>query len=893
MEPSGTEAPYPSQWEADVLLKDGGTAHLRPIRPDDADRLHAFHNAQSEESVYFRFFAAYPRLSDRDVHRFTHVDHVDRVALVATIGDDIVGVVRYDRIDGTEAEVAFNISDAHQGRGLGSVLLEHIAAAARERGVERFVAEVLPANARMIAVFEEAGYTVRRDYDDGIVSVEFGLAPTSSSLQVARAREHRAEARSIERLLRPTGVAVIGASRAYRTVGRTVLRNLEAAGYSGEVYVVNPGADEVAGHQAYPSVVDVPGQVDLAIVAVPAEAVNRVVLDCAAKGVVGLIVLSVGFAEKDTEEGRERQRELVRLARANGMRVIGPGSFGVVNTDPLVRLNASLAPVPPSTGRIGMFSQSGALGVAILDGAAARGLGMSTFVSAGNRADVSGNDLLQYWQEDPATAAVLLYMESIGNPRKFTRLARRVARRKPLVALRTGQSSQGVPVGHTLRESRLPREAVSALFRQAGVIRVDTLGQLFDVGQLVATQPLPSGDRVAVVGNSDALNLLAVDALQSWRMTLAGRPRSVRPEATGEEFASALSGVFADPEVDSVVAVFIPPLVTPGQDVAKVLGELAQASGKTVVSTFLGIRGVPEQLRAIPDGTMPPRGSVPSYPTPEEAVRALVAASRYAAWRRRPHGTVPDLPHRDPEAARALVEDRLAGQPEDAPPLRLSYADAEELLRAYGVEVEPSVFVTTVGEAVTAARDLGYPVVLKTAVPGLRNRPDLSDVRLDLGDATALVRAWTELRLTLGEEAVRDAMVQRMAPTGVPVVITALEDALFGPVVSFGVGGVATEVLGDRTYRFPPVTDVDVADMVRSIRAFPLLAGYKGADPVDLGAIEELLLRVARLIDDVPEVHELVLDPVLAGPTGLTVIRAAVWVSRPSGREDAGPRRLE
>ena len=888
------ERGYPDRWEADVLLRDGGTAHLRPIRPADAERLDQFHNAQSAESVYLRFFAPYPRLSERDLFRFTNVDHRDRVAFIALIANDIVGVVRYDKINATQAEVAFNVADSHQGRGLGSVLLEHIAAAARERGVTRFFAETLPGNARMISVFEEAGYHVSQDLDDGVVSVDFDLTPTATSVAVMRAREHRAEARSVQRVLRPEHVAVVGASRAYRTVGRTVLRNLEAAGFTGAVSVVNPGASEVAGHPAYPSVLDIPGDVDVAIVAVPAEAVNAVVLDCAQKGVRGLVVLSVGFGEDGSDEGRARQRDLVRLARANGMRVIGPSSFGVVNTDPDVRLNASLAPVAPGRGRIGMFSQAGALGLAILDGAAQRGLGMSTYVSAGNRADLSANDMLQYWQDDEGTSTVLLYLESIGNPRKFTRLARRVAREKPVVALRSGRASQGVPVGHSVRESRVPREAVDALFRQAGVIRVESISQLFDVGQLVATQPLPAGDRVAVVGNSDALGLLTADSLESWRMDLAGSPSSVRPEATADEFAAAVEEVYARDDVDSVVAVFMPPLVTPGQDVAKVVADAAQRYGKTTVATFLGIRGVPEQLRGEADGTLPPWGSVPSYPTPEEAVRALVAASRYAAWRRRPGGAVPELDRVDAAAARDLVEQRLAEVPDADGRLRLRQDDAAALLRHYGVGVEPSVFVSTVGAAVAAARTLGYPVVLKTAVPALRSRPDLSDVRLDLGDSTALVRAWTELRLSLGEEAVRDAVVQRMAPVGVPVVIQALEDPLFGPVVTFGVGGVASEVLGDRSYRFPPVTDSDVADMVRGVKALPLLTGAfrGGGEPVDLGAVEQLILRVAQLKDDLPEVSEVVLDPVLTNPQGVTVVRAAVWLAHPGTREDSGPRRL-
>jgi acyl-CoA synthetase (NDP forming) len=366
----------------------------------------------------------------------------------------------------------------------------------------------------------------------------------------------------------------------------------------------------------------------------------------------------------------------------------------------------------------------------------------------------------------------------------------------------------------------------------------------------------------------------------------------VRPEASADEFAAAVERAYARDDVDSVVAVFMPPLVTPGQDVAAAVAAAQQRYGKTTVATFLGIRGVPEQLRGTPDGALPPFGSVPSYPTPEEAVRALVAASRYAAWRRRPRGQVPELPDTDLAGARKLVERRLGEGASEDGIVRLAYEDAEHLLGCFGVRVEPTVFVSSVGEAVAAARRLGYPVVLKTAVPALRSRPDLADVKLDLGDSSALVRAWSELRATLGEDAVRDAILQRMAPVGVPVVVQALEDPLFGPTVSFGVGGVASEVLGDRSYRFPPLTDNDVTDMIRGVKALPLLTGHRGSMPVDLDAVAELISRVAALKDALPEVVELALDPVLVSQQGLTVLRAVVRLARPSVREDVGPRRL-
>ena len=446
--------------------------------------------------------------------RFTQVDHDDRVALVALVGGAIVGVVRYDRlgVGAHEAEVAFVVRDDFQGYGLGSVLLEHLAGVARERGVRRFVAEVLPANHRMLGVFRDAGYASVTAVEDGVVRLDLEIEPTATSRAVTESREHRAESRSIERLLAPTSVAVIGASRDADSVGSTLLRNLVDSGFTGLAYAINPHASEaVQGVATYASVTDVPGPVDLAVVASPADTLLEVVADCAAKGVHALVVVSGGFAETGAE-GRERQRLLVQAAHAAGMRVVGPNCLGFINTDPALLLNASLSPVMPGRGRIGFFSQSGALGIALLETLVRRGLGVSTFVSAGNRADVSGNDLMQFWEEDEATDVLLLYLESIGNPRKFSRIARRTSRAKPIVAVKSGRSSQGIPLGHRVRSTTLPPSAVDEMFRQSGVIQVDTLAALFDVAMVLTFQPLPVGRRVRVFGNSDALAVLAADA---------------------------------------------------------------------------------------------------------------------------------------------------------------------------------------------------------------------------------------------------------------------------------------------------------------------------------------------------------------------------------------------
>jgi len=852
---------------------------VRPIRPDDADRMRRLYSRLSDETIYNRFFSLLRELSDKDVEHFTTVDHKSRGALVATVGDEMIGVVRYERMNVDEAEVAFIIEDAQQGRGLGTVFLEHIAAAARERGISRFVADVLPANRKMLRVFSDAGYVVDQQMDDGVARLAFDLEPTENSLAVTYAREHRAEARSVKLLLEPSSVVVVGAGRDEESLGHTVLRHVLEAGFSGTVHVVNHHADQVAGITSYATVGDVPGPVDLAVLAVPAEEVEQVVADCAAKGVHGLIVMSGGFAETGPG-GAERQRRLVALARGDGMRVLGPISFGVINTDPEVSLNVSLSPLVPERGRVGFFSQSGALGIALLDKAVRRGLGLSTFVSAGNRVDVSGNDLLQYWEEDDGTDAVMLYLESLGNARKFSRIAGRLSRRKPVVVVKSGRFRGDAPDGHLVRYPHAPAAAVDALFSRAGVIRVDSIRQMFDVAQLVVHQPIPAGRRVALVGNSQALARLTADACEEAGLILAATT-TLGADAGPRQFADALGSILADDGVDSVVALFIPPLRTRDADFADVLARHGRDAPKTVVCCFLGIPGVPEALRA-PDG----RGSVPSYTTPEDAVRALAAVTSYSTWLATPVGHTVVPPGLDVRGARAVVAE-LLGDREEA---LLGHDELGRLLQCYGIPLWEIMPVTSADQAVAAAEQLGYPAALKSLSPQLRHRWELGAVRLDLQHEEEVRHAFGSLREQLGD--VEPFAVQRMAPTGVACRLAAIEDPLFGPVVSFGLGGVATDLLGDRSYGVPPLTDSDLALMVRSVRAAPLLRGYAGRPAADLATLEDLLARLARLADDVPEVAQLELNPVVASPTGAAVLAATGRLARPSVRAERGARTI-
>ncbi|HEV7979755.1 GNAT family N-acetyltransferase [Amycolatopsis sp.] len=883
---------YPRSWEADVVLSDGGTVHLRPVVPDDADNLVALHGRLSERSRYFRYFGAYPRIPARDLVRFSTVDHHDRVAFVALLGDDIVAVGRYERIDGgPTAEVAFVVDDAHQGRGLGSILLEHLAAAASEVGVPRFVAEVLAENSPMVRVFRDAGYQVSRAIEEGVLHLEFDIDPTEESLAVARSREQAAEGRSVHNLLHPRSVAVIGASTDPTKVGYVALTNLLSADFAGPVYPVNPEHRSVRGVRAYPSVMDIPDSVDLAVVAVPAEVVESVLDGALAKGVKTLLILSGGFGEAGPL-GLHAELRLVGEARAHGMRVVGPNALGVLNTDPSIRLNATLAPRLPARGRTGFFCQSGALGTAILADAESRGLGLSTFVSAGNRADVSGNDLLQYWETDPNTDLVLLYLESFGNPRKFARLARRLARTKPVVAVKTGRHAVRPQLAATSTD--IDEASVQALFEQAGVVRVESLDQLFDTALVLAHQPLPAGPRVAIVGNSSAIGLLAADTARAQGLRVAFEPVDVGPQAGPAEFAKAVSDLLNSPDVDALVVVFVPPLAIPGTAYARALREAVVAADNTtrdtekpIVSTFLAVEGVPAELAVLSEDGSPTRGSIPSYSSPERAVNALARVVRYSAWRQRPQGTLirPNGIHT--QQAQEIVREILSA--EDGKTTVLSDDDSVRLLGCYGIDVVPFRIVSSEDDAVAAAAELGYPVTLKAVDERLRGRPDLAGVRLDLSSEDSVRTSYQDLREVSGED---DVYVQRMAPKGLSCVIGLQDDPSFGTLVSFGLSGLISTLLGDRAYRAIPLTDMDAATLIREPKTAPLLTGYRGDEPADLAALQDMVLRVAALAEDTPEIRSLALDPILASPSGAFVANARIMLGAPPSRPDSGPRRL-
>ncbi|WP_084514496.1 bifunctional acetate--CoA ligase family protein/GNAT family N-acetyltransferase [Nocardia acidivorans] len=878
--------PPPEHWFADVLAADGGVVRLRPITPDDARSLERFHTGLSDRTRYLRYFGPYPRMTPKDLYRTTHVDYHDRVGLVIELGDDIIAVGRYeylaDRTGARSAEVAFVVADHHQGRGLGSILLEHLAGAAAENAIETFVAEVLAENNAMVTVFRDAGYQVQRSRDGSVLHLEFAIDPTEALLSVRDSRERASEARSVGNLLSPRSVAVIGATPLATRVGGAVLANLLSGGFQGPVFPVNRHRTAVRGVRAYPTVRDIPDEVDLAVIAVPAAEIGSVLDDCMAKGVKGLVVLTAGFSETGPH-GYAAERELVDAVRAHGMRVVGPSALGIANTDPAISLNSTLASVLPGRGRIGFFCQSGPLGAAILGEAAARQLGLSTFVSAGNRADVSGNDLLQYWDTDPGTDVVLLYLETFGNPRKFSRIARRVARTKPIVAVSSGRNVVRVD-----GEPDLDRSLVRNLFAQAGIIQVDSITELFDCAMLLAYQPLPAGPRLAVLGNSAALNWLAVDAGRSEGLTV-GEPIHLGPQAGPADYLTAVAAAVTDRTVDAVIVIYSPPVPNAVAAFAEAIRSGAQSDPETpVLTTFVADQGMPNLLATRGPGGMLERGSLPSYGDPERAARALARVRRYADWRTRPISPVVRPEGCATARARELVAEWMASGTDHW----LSDLEAAELLGCYGIGVVEFREVRDADAAVAAAEELGYPVAAKATGEIWRNRPDLTGVRLDLWRPDAVRRGFTDLAEISGNP----VHIQRMATKGVGCGFRVQDDPSFGSVISFGLSGTIIDLLGDRVYRALPLTEDESAELIDAPRAAPLLSGtVRGRDigkPVDRAALAELAQRVSALCDDLPEVRELQCEPIMAAPEGAAVLYGRVRVGPEPNRFDIGPRRM-
>jgi acyl-CoA synthetase (NDP forming)/RimJ/RimL family protein N-acetyltransferase len=850
---------YPERWEADVVLSDGGTMSVRPIRPDDADRIVRFHERQSPESIYFRFFSPRPRLSTRDLERFSNVDYVDRMAFVGLLGDELVGVARYDRHRArSDAEVAFFVDDEHHGRGVATVLLEYLAVAAREAGISGFTASVLPQNRKMLGVFTAAGFSAQSHFSEGVIEVELGIEPTPGALAAIEARAASAEARSVERLLKPTSIAVVGASREPGTIGHQVFHQLVSRGFEGPVYPVNREATYVASVRAWRSVIDVPGELDLAVICVPVDEVQRVAEECAVKRVQGLVVLSSGFADAGPE-GEAAETQLVAYARRHGMRLIGPNALGIINTDPAVRMHATFVPVDPIPGRIGLVAQSGVIGAAIIDSARQLGLGISSFVAVGNKADVSSNDLLRYWQDDPATDVVMCYLESFGNPATFSRTARALSQTKPVVAVKVG----GAAADHWEEPEGWPSDATgAALLEQTGIVRVDNLTQMFHTAGVLAHQPLPAGRRVAVVTNSWGPAWLANDALRASGLKPAD-PIDLSNEAEPERFTTALADAYARPDVDAVLVIYAPALVGRYREVAAAVRAAVAAPGAvTTVACLLGEHR--------PGLLVDDHVRVPEFPFPEEAAVALGRLAGYAEWRAQPVGEAWDLPAEALRSGRSLVAAWLADHRRVLGPI-----DAGELLACAGIAALPQALVDDLDGAVTAARSIGYPVALKASGLERLSKTEAGGVSLDVYGDEEVADAYRRMTDLLGD-AMRPGLVQAMAPDGVECRIGVFRHGVLGDVLTLGPGGAVAERVAGEAMRILPLTDADAGRLIDASVVAPLLA-EQGPDA--RAALVDLLVRLAALADAVPEITGARLNPVLVTGTSAHVTDARITLA--------------
>ncbi len=883
-----------TDFSRDLLLRDGSMLRFRALRPGDRDALKALLSRCSPDSIRYRFLHSIKALPEKALDQMARVEGSRVVALVVIQGagadERIIAVGQYHALEDRPdvAEVSLLVEDAMQRRGIGTLLLDLLAEIAREHGFNRFSADVLADNHLMLSVFRKAGYALSSAVSYGVTHLEFPIAYSEVAESRAEAQEAEAERASLRPVLAPRSIAVIGASRDPQSVGGALFRNLIRWGFAGAVYPVNPRASSVAGVHAYASVADLPEIPELVFITVPASSVLDAARQCAALGVRALCVISAGFAETGAE-GAAAQAELLDLCRAHGMRLVGPNCLGLVNTSSDVRMLGAFTPMDPPAGNISISSQSGALGIALINRTRQLGLGISSFASIGNRADVSGNDLLQYWESDDATAVILLYLEGFGNPRRFSRIARRVSRRKPIVAVKSGRTAGGARAAssHTAALASSDR-AADALFAQTGIIRVDTLAEFFAVARLLATQPIPAGNKIGILTNAGGPAIMAVDAAEAaglevpkLKPSTQAKLRAVLPRAASvtnpvdmiagagpAEYRACLEAMLDEPGLDALLIIFIPPLATPSTEVAKVLSETLanrEPFRGPIAAVFPDSQS---ELVTIPAGGR----VVPAYDFPEGAVAALKAAVRYGMWRATPAGHRAPIDIDRDALDRVLAENRAGW---------LSQTDVARLLGAVGIVVAPSRLAHSPEEAVAAAA-FDRPVAIKVAEPAILHKSDVGGVLLNIEPEKAAA-AYTRLagRLSAHGIALTAASVTPMAPSGVEVIAGITNDPVFGPLVAFGSGGVLVELLDDVVFRVLPMTDHDAAAMIRETRAYRLLRGFRGSAPADVAALERLLLALGALAEAAPRVAEVDLNPVIVHQegAGVSLIDARVRLS--------------
>lgn len=827
--PDGSGQDDRSRWSTSIVLSDGDTAFVRPMTPQDAPLLLAFHERQPRENLYRRFLSPKPTLNDKELMHFTNVDFHDRVALVVEDRGAFIAWASYERWkDRDDAEVAFMVDQEHQGRGIATLLLEHLAAIARSNGIQRFTAEALSDNRQMLRVFARAGWPVQRHYESGLTELEFPLTETDTFVDSVEEREHRADSRAAARILLPKSIAVIGASDALGTVGHELWHNT-SSGFDGPVYPVNNHHATVGGQPAYASVTDIPEDVWLAVVSVPAAALADTIDQCIAKKVRGALVITA------TDGLDLDMPALVAHARRNGLRIIGPASMGIAAPRATGGFQAALVRGHVAPGRVAISMQSGSLGASVLQLASDLHMGLSWFVSLGDKSDISGNDLLQFWEDDDSTSVIAMYTESFGNPRKFARLARRVGRTRPIVAVRTGAAAIGT--------------ATNAMYQQSGLIEVPTVRALLDTARVLATQPIPHGPNVAVLSNARSPGVLAQAAVSTAGLVLAVPPRSVDWQSTPAEFSDAIAAALASDAVDAVLVIHAPPLAAARAPVEEI-DAAATGATKPLVAVMLGGHDGP--LR---DGSV-----VPAFSFPEPAAAVLGRMYAYSRWRATEADAAIVLTEGIDHVAAATIIDSAVATGEQT----LSLQRATALLASYGIAAPLSITLSApdAETVVAAARSLGHPVVLK-AIHRRVGRSARAGIALDLADDHAVREAFGIISAALGADA-GSLVVQQMALPGVDVHIQCVADPLLGPVVTLDLGSLQAQDPDDGASRLVPLSRVAAEALVESSRVGRALRQAE----LEPAALIDVIVRVSQLMADHPMLSEIDIDPALVSAEG-------------------------
>ena len=860
-----------------MALRDGTTVHVRPIRAEDEDALHGFLEGLDLASRVFRFFSGGVDLRAA-AHSMADVDYAQRYGLVAVRDGDVVGQGIYIGEGDGAAEVAFAVADRLQGNGLATLLLAHLAEVAVDNHISAFHAEVMPENHRMMEVFRDSGFPVEISSEPGAIRVVFPSSLEDEAVRRFEDRDRLAAEAALRFFLEPTAIAVIGASRNRDTVGGQLFHNTLESGFDGVSYPVNPHAEVVQSVHSYGSVAELPEDVELAVIVVPAVGVVDAARDCAARGVRALVVISAGFTEAGPE-GAERERELVAVCREAGMRLIGPNCLGILNTTEGHSFNATFAPGGPPPGNVGFVTQSGALGLALIDLASNRALGVSSFASIGNRADITANDMLEYWESDDGTEVALLYIESFSDPRRFSRIARRVGRDIPIVAVKSGRSAAGhrATSSHTGALIAASDLTVDALFEQVGVIRTETLSQLLDVASLLATQPLPEGNRVGIVTNAGGPGVMCADACEAAGLEVPELPEEVLAElrkflpaeaglsnpvdmiatASAEHYRQTMNALAAHEGLDALIVIFIKPLLTRPEDVAGAIHDAVSSMPRRipVQAVFMSEK---DQTAARRVSAM----AVHLYP--EDAAHALAQVMRHVDWRRTPPEEPPDFADTDGEEAAALIAETLGDGQE-----WMDIEAASRLLGCYGIPIPRWRTAEDPEAAAKEAAGLGGTVALKAQGEGLLHKSEMGGVRVGLApDQVAHAAREMDEAVSAAGGKREKFIVQEMAGDGAELLIGVADDPTFGPVLACGAGGTQAELLRDVAIRVTPITRTDAGQMIRSLATFPLLTGFRGAPHADVEGIEEQLLRVSAMVEAHHEIVEMDLNPVLARPDG-------------------------